>query len=171
MARELTSSNVNARSSASGSSSHIADQAHVAITLHGKNKQNVGLVKIDVQFKVDRRAACLDIGDVEQPRIGSAGKADAERLAYGRARTVAASKIGRFAGFFCSVRPPEHRLDTVGVLIETDQLRLALHFDAQGVEPFDQQSLVGVLRENQCEGKGVSPRRSFATARVRPWRP
>ena len=106
-----------------------------------------------MQLKVGRRAARLHVGDVEKPRIGSPGKADGERLPDGRARTVAAGEIGRFADFLRAVRSLEHRSHAVGVLIETDQLRPALHFHPQGLEPFDQQSLVGVLRKNQRKGE------------------
>ena len=133
---------------------HGPDQAHPARSLQGKDSQKVGPAEIDVDFAVRRRAGPLHVGDVEEPRIGSAGKADRQRLPHGRMRTVAAGEIGRFADLLRAVGPLERRSHAVAVLIETDQLRPALHLHAQGLQPFDQHSLVGVLRKDQREGEG-----------------
>ena len=87
-------------------------------------------------------------------------------------RTVAAGEIGRFADLLRAVSPLERRSHAFALLIETDQLRPALDLHAQGVQPFDQQSLVGVLREDQREGeRGQALSDTIAKAAVRPWRP
>ncbi len=123
-----------------------SDQAQAACTFEGKDRQELGLLEIDMDFAVGRRAGAVHVGDVEESGIGATGKARRQRLPYGRMGAVAAGQIGRFAGLLRTVRPLEHRSHAFGASIEPDQLRPTFHLYSQGVQPFDQQALVGVLR-------------------------
>ncbi len=76
-----------------------SDQARPALPGQGKDGQKIGLVEVDVQLAVERRAGGLDIGDVEDLSIGAAGKACPDRLAHERARAVAAGDVARLADF------------------------------------------------------------------------
>src|SRR5262249_48650794 len=98
-----------------------------------------------MDFSVSGRAGCVDVGDIEQARISSTGKPRRECFADSRMSTVAAGKMSRFANFFRTVRQSERSDYAFGTSIAADQLRPALDFDAQGTQPFDQQTLVGVL--------------------------
>jgi hypothetical protein len=57
-----------------------------------------------MDFAVSRRADCVHVGDIEQPRIRSTGKARRQRLPDGRMRAVAAGEIGRFTDLLRAVR-------------------------------------------------------------------
>ena len=131
------------------------DQAQAARTLEGKDRQEIGLLEIDMDFAVGRRPGGVHVGDVEQSGIGSTGKARRQRLPDGRMRAIAAGEVGRVADLLRAVRALEDRSHLVGVLLETDQRRAALHVHPPGVEPFDEQALVGVLRVGQRIGKGA----------------
>ena len=80
MARPRTSSKVSRAVFAARRLAHGSDQAHAASSLQGKDEHKIGILEIDVQFLVGRRPGRLHVGDVEQPRIGSARKADGELL-------------------------------------------------------------------------------------------
>ncbi len=132
-----------------------SDQSHASFPLHGKDDQKVGLVEIEVQLKVGRRAARLHVGNVEEPRIRAPGKADCEGFSYDRMRSVAAREIGRFAGFLGAVRSFEYRAHTLGLLIEPDQLRPALHVDPQFGQPFNQHLPMQTCGKTNAKENGV----------------
>ena len=59
-----------------------SDQARSSCSRQREDAKEVGLVEIDVQFAVYRRARGFDIGDVKDLPIGAAGETGADRLAH-----------------------------------------------------------------------------------------
>ena len=82
---------------------HGSDQTSPAFAGQREDSKEVGFVEVDVQLAVDRRTGRLDIGDVEDLAIGSAGKAGAEALAHQRARAVAPGDVGCLAILFMPI--------------------------------------------------------------------
>ncbi|MNN24149.1 hypothetical protein D3C81_1375690 [compost metagenome] len=61
---------------------HRADQTGTAFAGQGKHGEEVRFIQIQVQLAVHRRAAGLDVGDVENLLIGAAGKTGVEGFAH-----------------------------------------------------------------------------------------
>jgi hypothetical protein len=78
---------------------HGSNQPGSSLSGQGKDRQEIGLVEIDVQLAVDRWARRFNIGDIEDLPIGASGEAGADRLAYSRVGAVAADDVVRFADF------------------------------------------------------------------------
>ena len=95
----------------------------------------------------------LDVGDVEEAGVGPAGEAGRQRLPDGRVRAVAAREIGRLAGLLRAVGPPERRPHAVALCDRNGPARCGAPLSPQRLQPFDQHSLVGVLREDEREGE------------------
>ena len=131
-----------------------AHQADAPRFLQRKDRQEVGFVEIDMEFVIGGRALRLDIGDVEEPGIRAAVEVHAERPPDCRIGAVAAGKERDVADLLRAVRAPKRRVEAVGILVEPGELRPPLDIDPQGVQAFDEQSLVGVLRKDQDGGKG-----------------
>jgi hypothetical protein len=104
---------------------------------------------------VGRRPGSVHIGDIEQSGIGATRKARRQLLPDRRMRAITAGEVGRVADLLRAVRALEDRAYLVGVLLETDQRRAALHVHPPGVEPCNEQPLVDVLRVGQRIGKGA----------------
>jgi hypothetical protein len=45
------------------------DEQHAALALEGKDRQKIGLLDINVDFTVSRRAGGVHVGDIEQSGI------------------------------------------------------------------------------------------------------
>ena len=156
---------------------HRADQPGAALAGQREDGQEVGLVEIDVQLAVQRRAGRVDVGDVEHLPVGAARKAGADPLAHRRARAVAAGEIGGLAGAL-AVRPAQPGDDPIALVAEAGELGPALDLHAGFGEALDQQPLVLVLREDQQERVGrqrlpdhleANPRRVPAAIGGRLW--
>jgi hypothetical protein len=76
---------------------HGSNQPGSSLSGQGKDRQEIGLVEIDVQFGIDRWARRFNIGDIEDLPIGASGEAGADRLAYSRVGAVATGDVVRFA--------------------------------------------------------------------------
>src|SRR5207248_607101 len=106
---------------------------------------------------IEQRPAGLDIRDVEEVLVRASREADAEFLADGRMRAVAAAEKHRLA-----LSTIQARRDAIACLREVDQLGVALDTNAQLFEVRDQQSLVFVLRVEQPVRKGCGDRAQLA---------
>jgi len=107
--------------------------------------EEVRLVEVDVQLAVDRWAAALDVGHVEDLPVGTPRKAGAERLAHQRARPVAAGEIACGAALLHTRGGAQPRHELLALLGEADKLGAPLDADAERREPLEQQPLVFVL--------------------------
>src|SRR5205085_4905329 len=102
-----------------------ADQPGATRRFERKHRGEIALVDRHVELTVDHRTARLDVGDVEQMLVRSAREGDAEVLADGRARAVAAGEECGAAG-----RSLQLRLYAIARLLEAEELHPALHLDA-----------------------------------------
>ena len=98
-----------------------------------------------MQLAVHQRPARLDVSDVEEVLVGAAGETDAEFLAHGGARAVAASEEH---GVAC--RPLQIRHDAIAFFPEVDQFALAVDVHVELCETLDQEPLVFVLRVDEA---------------------
>src|SRR5207244_6804328 len=117
-----------------------ADQPGAAFSLEREDGGKVALVDGDVQLAVHQRPAGLDVSDVEKVLIGAPRITDAELLAHGRARAVAAGEECGLAR-----RSSQMRHDTAARFLEIEQLSLSLDAHVQLFEPLDEEALVLVL--------------------------
>ena len=85
---------------------HRPDQARPALAREREDRQKIGLVEVDVQFAVDRRAGRHDIGDIEKLIVRPAWKPGAHRFANLRARSVAAGDVDGLAPLVAFVGMP-----------------------------------------------------------------
>ena len=129
---------------------HGADEPRAALALQRKHGEKIGVVERDVHLAVHHRAARLDVRDIEQVRIGAAGKAGAQRFADARVRAVAAGEIrgGTVSRVRRRASDARHAL-AVSSKPTTSVCRSTA--DARGGQPLDEQPLVLVLREDQRE--------------------
>ncbi len=74
---------------------HRPDQPRAAFSGQREDRNEIGLVEIDVQLAVERGSFGVDVGDVEELPVGAAGKAGADGLPHLRACAVAAGEIAR----------------------------------------------------------------------------
>jgi hypothetical protein len=118
-----------------------ADQPDVPFFLEREDADEVALVDRDVQLAIQERPARLHVGDVEQVLVGAARVADAELLADGGVRAVAA---GQECGL--ARRPLQIGHNAAVRLLEADEPDAALDLHAQLFESIDQEALVLVLR-------------------------
>ena len=63
-----------------GAGAHDADEARAPVLLQWKDGKKIARVQRGVQLAVHRRAARVDVGDVEEMVVRAARKSDAERL-------------------------------------------------------------------------------------------
>ena len=78
---------------------HRADQPGAALAGQREHGQEVGLVEVDVQLAVDRRARRLDVGDIEDLPVGRRRESRRRSpVAHDRAGAVAAGEVGGLAG-------------------------------------------------------------------------
>src|ERR1700756_2043685 len=151
---------------------HGSDKARSTLPGKGKDRQEIGLVEIDVQFAVERSAGGFNIGNIEELPIGATRKARTDRLAHEGTRPVTAGDVDSLAGFLpalWSVKAGNHALALVR---EAGQFGPALDRDAERLQPLAQQSLMLVLREDLQERIGGSgPNRYSQTASAPPVRP
>jgi hypothetical protein len=61
---------------------HGSDEAGSPFPGQREYPQEIGLVEIDVQFAIERRASRFDIGDVEDLPVSTSRKACANRVAH-----------------------------------------------------------------------------------------
>src|SRR5439155_25518787 len=120
------------------------------------------LVDGNVQLAVHQRPARLDVGDVEKVLIGAARITDAELLAHGRARAVAAGEECGLAR-----RSSQMRHDTAARFLEIEQLSLSLDAHVQLFEPLDEEALVLVLRVDEPVWIGAPAQAQLAELDVR----
>ena len=138
---------------------HRADQPRTSLAGQREHREEVGLVEIDMQLAIDRRAFRLDVGDVEHLPIGPARKRRADRRTHHRAGAVAAGDVVSLAVFLLPVCIAQLGGDAAQSVAEADQLDLPLDRDPEGLQPLDQQLLMLVLREYLQERIG---RHAFA---------
>ena len=106
-----------------------------------------------MQLMIHHRSGSFGVRDIKEPRVGSAGKTEAQQLAHVRARTVAAGEVRGFTRVLAAVRILQTRDDTVAAVFESHELKGSLNFNAELTQTFDQQALVLVLRKNDHVGK------------------
>ena len=133
---------------------HGSDQARPTLPGQGKDREEISLVKVDMQFAVERRAGSFNVGDIEDLPIGAAGKACTDRLAHDRAGAVAAGDVACLAGFLPALRPAKAGDHVLALVREADQFGPALNRDAELLQPLDQQPLMLVLRKDLQERIG-----------------
>jgi hypothetical protein len=126
-----------------------SDEAEAAFLLEREDGDEVGVFEVDVDLAVGGGAGGVDVGDIEQAGVRAAGKLCAQCLADGGACAVAAGEVGAFSGFFGAVGLLEDGADAPGVLVEAEELGLALDLDAERIEAVDEQALVCVLRVDE----------------------
>src|SRR6516162_7462873 len=95
---------------------HGSDQTSPAFAGQREDGKEVGFVEVDVQLAVDRGAGRLDVGNIEDLAVGSAGKAGAEALAYQRARPVAAGDVACLAVLLMPVGSAELGDDAIALV-------------------------------------------------------
>ena len=106
-----------------------------------------------MQLMIHHRSGSFGVRDIKEPRVGFAGKTEAQQLAHVRARTVAAGEVRGFTRVLAAVRILQTRDDTVAAVFESHELKGSLNFNAELTQTFDQQALVLVLRKNDHVGK------------------
>ena len=141
---------------------HCADEPRTPVALQWEHREEIGSVQRDVQFAVQRRSACLDVGDVEQMFIRAARKADLQRLAHGGMGSVAPGNVRRLARFHFPIRPLQTGEHTIRSILEAQKLRWALDPHAGVGQAIDQQTFVFVLRKDQRVRKGAEAGAHFA---------
>ena len=133
---------------------HGSDQARPTLPGQRKDREEISLVKVDMQFAVERRAGSFNVGNIEELPIGAAGKACTDRLAHNRAGAVTAGDVACLAGFLLPLRPPKAGNHALGLVREAHQFGPALYRDAELLQPLNQQTLMLVLRKNMQERIG-----------------
>ena len=127
---------------------HGSDKARSPRPGERKNRQEIGLVKVDMEFAVERAAGGFNIGDIEKLTVTASRKACADRLAHSRAGAVTASDVARLAGFLPALRPLKAGNHPLAFVSEADQFGAALDRDADCFQSIDQQPLMLVLWED-----------------------
>src|SRR5262249_18554963 len=127
------------------------DQAGSSLPSQRKHRQEIGLVEIDVELTVDRRASRLDIGDIEDLPIRTSREACADRVAHNRVGPITAGDVARLAGFLPAIWAAQAGNDPLALLREAGQFGLALDRNPERLQPLDQQPLMLVLREDMQE--------------------
>ncbi|MNQ91801.1 hypothetical protein D3C85_1071980 [compost metagenome] len=107
-----------------------------------------------MQLAIEGGALGLHIGDVEDLLVSAAGELDAQRLAHGRAGTVAASNVPGITSFLMAGRGEQARRDMLAIVEKAQQFGVALDRHIEFHQPLDQQQLVLVLREDFQEWIG-----------------
>ncbi len=120
-----------------------------------------------MQLAVHHGAARLDIGDVEEMVVRAARETDAQPLAHGGMRAVAAGDIKSLARVGAAIGAFEPGAHACRRLLEPDELRLALDLDAGFRKAIDQQAFVLVLRIDQRIGKRTDIRAHVAEDHAR----
>ena len=151
IARSLTSSNFSVSGWSARSSRTVPMRRARPFPGQWEDRKEIGLVKVDVQFAVERRAGGFDIGDIKDLPIGAAGEARADRLAHDRPGAVAARDVVRLAGFFRAFRSAKTGNDAPALVRKADQFGLAFDRNAEFLQSPDQQPLMLVLREDLQE--------------------
>ncbi len=128
---------------------HRADQSGMAFPFQRENRQEVGLVEIDMQLAVKSRSRAVHIGDIKHLLIGPARKAGADALSDERTGSVTPGEITDFEGFFRSARASDRGGDMVAVIAEPKKFGLPFDDDAQRFEPLDEQLFVLILRVSE----------------------
>ena len=150
------------------------DQACFSFSGQREDAEEIGLVEIDVQFAIQRRAGGFDVGDVEDLPIGAAGKPGADRPAHDRARAVTTGDVGRRTVMLLTVGSAQASHDTIFLIRETDQLGSPLDHDIKRFQPLDQEPLMLVLgkylqeRVGRQAGADVSKRKTRRCFAFRP---
>src|SRR5262245_66262572 len=98
-----------------------------------------------MELAIHDRPACLDVGDIEEVRVGATGEADAEPLPHGRVGAVAAGEIRGLAGFLRAVGAPQACAHAVARILEAQELDAALDRHAHLGAPLDTNSLVVLM--------------------------
>lgn len=124
---------------------HSADQPGMTFAGQREHCEKVRFIEVHVQFTVERRAAGLHVGDVENLLVGAAGESAVQSLAHNRPGAVATRDVAGLAGFLSAIGQAQLRADAVAGFLEVFQFGIALHGDAEGFKAFDQQLLVFVL--------------------------
>jgi hypothetical protein len=73
------------------------DQAQASRALEGEDGQEIGLLKVDMDFAIGCRSGSVHVGDVEHAGIRPPGEACSEGLTNRRLRAVAPSETGCLA--------------------------------------------------------------------------
>src|SRR5215469_2861896 len=115
-----------------------ADQPRTSFSGQRKHREEVGLLEIDMEFAIERRAAGLDIRHVEQVLVGAARISRAHRLAHNRVRAVASSDVGCLACFFLAVGSAQTRDDAAAFITVAQEFGAPLDRDAQLFERCNQ---------------------------------
>jgi len=132
---------------------HGADEPRLALAREREHCEEIRFVERHVQLVIHDGAGGLRVGDVEDVRVGAAGKRRAEDLAHPGAGAVASDEPRRFARFLRAVGTLQPRGDAVAVIVESNELQRPLDIDAGRVQVLDQQALVLVLRKDHHEGE------------------
>ena len=157
IARPLTSSNVSVSARSARSSRTVPISRARPCPGQRENREEIGLVEIDVQFAVDRRPGGLDVGDVEHLPIGAAGKAGADGLAHHRARPVAAGEVGRLAILLVAVGPRSRARRRLACSVKLTSSVRRSTVTPSDFQLRDQKLFVLVLREDLQERVGRQP--------------
>ena len=110
-----------------------------------------------MQLVVHHRPRRLHVRHVEDTRVRSAGKADAEDLTHFRMRSVATREIGRFTELFITVRARQPSADAIGRLLEIDQPDRTLDPHAGTLEVLDQEPFLSILWADHHVGEEAAP--------------
>ena len=109
-----------------------ADEPHASRAFHRKDCEEVRIIECDVELAVGDRAARLDIGDVEEVRIGAAEERGAESLPDPGVSAIAAREEHHLARFGRAAVPGQlHTHRRTGVC-EAGDRGPALDFDSGG---------------------------------------
>ncbi|MNT49992.1 hypothetical protein D3C72_1868830 [compost metagenome] len=117
---------------------HGTDQARSTAAGQREYRQKIRLVQIHMQFAIERRAAGLDVGDIEHLLVGTAGKTGVEGLAHDRTGAVATGQVAGLTGFLLTVGQAQRGADAVIGLLETFEFGVAFHREAEGLQALDQ---------------------------------
>src|SRR5215475_99156 len=92
--------------------------------------------------------ARFDIGDIKEMIVSATFKTDLQRFACRGMRSVAPGKVGGGAFVHHSIRPLQACNDAIRRGLKIQQLRLALHMNADFGQTTEKQKFVLVLGEN-----------------------
>ena len=84
-----------------------------------------------MQLMIHHRSGSFGVRDIKEPRVGFAGKTEAQQLAHVRARTVAAGEVRGFTRVLAAVRILQTRDDMVAAVFESHELKGSLNFNAE----------------------------------------
>src|SRR4051794_38692966 len=88
-----------------------SDQSRTSFSRQRKYGKEVGLLEIDMELTVNRRAGGLNIRDIEKVTIGAARISHAHCLAHDRVHAIAPGNVGCLADLFPAVSSAQTRDD------------------------------------------------------------